>query len=119
MATPREPSTVRFFYVKNALFRVVHVDGAIGGVTPRGLIHMAVFSERPAIPQSSEQEITAQGTLGAERGKEGKEGIVRELDVDLILSKQSATDLRDWLSARLKELEGVEMEIQKVRGDKS
>ena len=38
-------------YIKSQLFRVAHVDGAIGGPTPSGQIHLAMFSERPAIPR--------------------------------------------------------------------
>src|SRR3954469_15164957 len=38
-------------YIKSSYFRVVHSTGAIGGITPEGNIHMAFFSERPAIPR--------------------------------------------------------------------
>ena len=91
------PKSLKFFYLKNAQFRVVHVDGAIGGITTRGLIHMAVYSERPAIPQAHVQDITPEGTLSQPHDSEGKEGIVRELDVDLMMTKQTAIELRDWL----------------------
>ena len=47
----RERDALRFFYIKAYNFRVVHVDGVIGGITPKGLLHLAVFSERAAIPQ--------------------------------------------------------------------
>src|SRR3989442_6878794 len=51
MTEATKPQDVTFHYIKSSQFRVVHADGIIGGVTPRGLIHIAVFSERPAIPQ--------------------------------------------------------------------
>lgn len=107
--TAREgaPQRLRFHYIKSQSFRVVHVDGALGGVTPRGLIHCAVYSERAAIPQTTEHDLSAEGRLGDVVSQEGKEGIVRELDVDLIMTMQTAIDLRDWLNARIGELENA------------
>ena len=36
MASESSAAGVRFFYIKSTLFRVIHADGALGGVTPRG-----------------------------------------------------------------------------------
>jgi hypothetical protein len=109
------PPNIRFHYLKNPQFRVVHVDGAIGGITPRGLIHCAVYSERPAIPQSTVQDVTPEGRLGDETGREGREGIVREIDVDLMLTKQAATELRDWLDKRVNELTEIEKNASRTK----
>lgn len=107
------PTKIQFFYLKNALFRTLHVDGVVGGLTPRGLIHLAVYSERPAIPQIITQGITAEGRLGEELSREGKEGIVREIDADLLMSKATAVELRNWLSDRILELD----QLQQQRGE--
>jgi hypothetical protein len=97
---------VRFHYIKGNFFRVVHVDGCIGGPTPAGLIHCATYSERPAIPQVTEHEIQETApTLGPPLSVEGKAGFVRELDVDLILSRDRAVELRDWLTNKIDELD--------------
>jgi hypothetical protein len=38
---------IEFYFEKSHLFRVIHVDGAIGAISPGNrLIHMAVFNER-------------------------------------------------------------------------
>lgn len=97
-----KPETVRFSYIKNNQFRVVHVDGAIGSLTPRGLIHCAVYSERPALPDALVYAV-ADDKLGEVRSTESREGIVREIDVDLIMTVQSAVDLRNWLNDRIDE----------------
>jgi hypothetical protein len=106
---------VRFFYIKGNHFRVVHVDGALGAVTPRGLIHCAIYSERQAIPQVAEHDFSPEEGRLSELpvSEEGKKGIVRELDIDLIMTKQTAAELRDWLAARIVQLEGIEKEMQK------
>ena len=41
-------------YIKSNLFRVVVADGAFGGLTPRGNIHIDFWSERRAIPTHCE-----------------------------------------------------------------
>ena len=99
------PSKVRFFYIKGNHFRVLHVDGALGGITPRGFLHFSVYSERPAIPQTAEHQVSIEGRLSEPLSQEGKQGIVRELDADLIMTMQTATELRDWLSKRIEQME--------------
>lgn len=105
------PPSVRFFYVKGHHFRVVHLDGVIGSLTPKGLIHCAVFNERSAIPQEQEIEITDQGRLGEVLTEEGKIGIVREVEVDLIFNKSAAVQLMNWLKDRLDEIAQIEEEV--------
>ncbi len=101
---PPFPERVQFHYIKSRFFRVIHVDGAIGTVTPNGHIHCAIYSERPAIPQASEHDVSPEGGL-SEGVPTGKEGIVREMDVDLIMNRRSAINLRDWLSRQIEQLE--------------
>jgi hypothetical protein len=113
------PPRVRFYYIKSNLFRVVHVDGAIGGITSRGLIHCSLYSERPAIPQITEHQVTAEGRIGVPVEQEGKEGIVREMDVDLIMTKRTATELRDWLSNRISDLDKLEQESAEKGGSRA
>lgn len=98
---------IRFHYVKSPSFRTVHVDGMIGGPTPNGNVHAAFFSERPAIPTSTKFEVTADGTLGSEveGGREGREGYVRELDVDCVFTVETAKRFRDWLDESIRFLE--------------
>ncbi len=109
-STKKKPSTkVEFHYIKSPSFRSVHVDGAIGGVTPRGLIHMALFSERPAIPTKTVSDVLDSGRLGEEIRdlREGKSGIAREMEVDLFLGLDTAKEIRIWLDTRIQELEAA------------
>jgi hypothetical protein len=103
---------VRFHYIKGNFFRVVHVDGVIGGWTGPGNLHIATYSERPAIPQITEHEITEPG-IGPPLKSEGKVGFVRELDVDLMLTRDRAMELRDWLTERLEEFDRLSREAMK------
>lgn len=92
---------VRFFYIKSSQFRVIHVDGVIGAPTPNGFLHFGVYSERAAFPQSSEHTLSPEGRLSPPTSEEGKRGIVRELDTDLIMNIETATELRDFLTEQI------------------
>ena len=106
-AADSAPTRVRFHYIKSNLFRAVHVDGAIGGITPAGNIHCAIYSERGAIPQTSEHPISEDGTLLPADSVDGQVGLVREMDVDLILNRRVAEDLRNWLTQKIEEFDAA------------
>jgi hypothetical protein len=97
-------TAVTFHYIKSQNFGVMHVDGIVGTITPQGLIHMAVFAERAAIPQTAVHEIDAKGTLSALPVETtSKPGIVREMSADLIFSPIVARAIANWLGDKLKE----------------
>jgi hypothetical protein len=93
---------LRFHYIKSNFFRVVHMDGALGGLTPRGYIHCAIYNERAAVPLVTEYKLV-DDVLSGEEPIEGKVGMVRELEVDLMMSRPVAEELRNWLTDRIKE----------------
>ncbi len=102
--TGHEEERVVFEYIKSAHFRVIHADGAIGAVTPNGFIHFALYSERAAIPRKLVHKIEEGGRLGAPIPEEtvAREGIVREMDVDVFVTVEVAQMLRDWLGEKIK-----------------
>jgi len=99
------PSAVKFHYIKGHAFRVIHADGVIGGITPNRGIFLSLFSERAAIPKMIELAVNADGSLGEETSREGKEGIVREVEVGIMLSRQTAKDVATWLLKQAQILE--------------
>ena len=82
-ASPR----VNFDYIKSQNFRVIHMDGALGGLTPNGHIHMSLYSERPPIPRRMVYPL-AEGQLGEEIKDERvtRDAIVREVDIDVMMT---------------------------------
>ena len=75
---------VRFHYIKSNTYRVVHVDGVYGGPTPGKLLYVSFYNERFPIPNVIEHAATDIGgdtvALGEETRREGKDGVVREID---------------------------------------
>ena len=103
--TSPPPKRIEFHYVKSNYFRVIHADGAYGGVTSRGLIHLDIFSERSPIPQKTQHEITVNGKLGKEVEKQGKSGVVREVEIGVVMNLDNAKSLVEWLNDKIAILE--------------
>ncbi len=99
------PERINFHFVKSADYRVIHVDGAHGGITPHGFVQMTLYAERQPIPQRTTHEVSS-GQVGDELTDErlGRDGPVRECEVTAILSLPTATALRDWLEKRIEQL---------------
>ena len=101
---PDQP-VVSFDYLKAPSFQSLRADGVIGGITPAGRIHMAVYSERPAIPRRLTYQITDIGELGQLLEVQSRESVVREMSADVFLDLRSAKAIRDWLTEQIEDLE--------------
>jgi hypothetical protein len=104
---------VAFDYIKSPDFKVVWADGLIGSTTPNGLIHFALYAERPAIPRRQvfafEKSAPNIGTLGAEVVEKqiSRRSIVREMSCDVFITPQVAESLANWLLKRAEELKKI------------
>lgn len=96
-----------FDFIKSEYFRVIHADGAIGGPTPQGHIHVAFYSERPPLPRRIVQPITPAGILGEAIPEKTvmRDAIVREVDVDVMMTYPVALQLHQWLGQKLEDLQ--------------
>jgi hypothetical protein len=113
MATPQLPSKITFHYIKSHLFRVIHAEGAIGGLTPSREIFFSLFNERGALPQSIEYSISPDGKLGEESRREGKTGIVRETEIGILITAENAKKLSDFLLEQIKLIQESQPETAK------
>jgi hypothetical protein len=104
-ATPPERESITFDYLKSNYFRVVRVNGVVGGIAPNGDIHMAVWNQRSPYPRQVVHAITADGELGPEISRTTREtDIVRELEAGLVFDASMARAIIKWLETRLSEL---------------
>jgi hypothetical protein len=98
--------TVTYHQIKSGLYRNIFVDGLWFGVTPGGLVHVAVYSERSPIPT----EITMQIALDSSTADEDRtkrvvrEGVFRELEAGLIMTPENARLFGQWLIMKSDEL---------------
>lgn len=103
---PEVHGTICFHYIKSNQFRVIHVDGIYGGITPNGrFIQADIFSERSPIPQKLECKLSDNGTVGAIVKREQKDGIVREVEAELLIDISTAKQIIEWMENKIKEHE--------------
>jgi hypothetical protein len=108
------PKKVRYHYLKSNAFRSIHADGVFGGVTPRLTIAATFFNERNPLPDQTVHEVKEDGTLGDEIKGERivRDGIVRELEANIIMDVAFAKVLVDWLSQKISFIENAMKEAQ-------
>ncbi len=98
---------LRIEYQKSHSFRVIHADGAYGGTSPRLQLFIAFYSERFPIPKVLTYEASDGGAprqeIVAER--ESKEGVIREVEVGIMLDINAAKGFATWLNQQVAELE--------------
>ena len=108
---PREErATVTFEFTQSQHHRVIHVDGAWGGITAQGLIAMDFFSEYKSPPDSIRFQFEV-GKPATELARVGGDAFIREREVTAILNLQTATAIRDWLNQKIGELDALNKEL--------
>ena len=107
---PKAPKLeeVEFDFIKSNFFRVIKADGAFGGLAPNGTFHMALYSERVAIPTKIFHEVEA-GGLGPEirEKRQVRKAIVRELEVDVAMDIAQVIVLRNWLNEKIAQFQQI------------
>jgi len=87
-----------FRYIFDDLYNPVYVNGAYGGLSPRGEIVMNFFLERTGLPYSQTHAVGDDGTLGKVVGKEPEDQVVvRFVTTGIVLSTESAKTIHKWL----------------------
>ena len=102
---------MKFKYIFTYDYNPVYVNGAHGGVSPRGDLVVNFYLERQPLPNSVSHEITAAGTIGPETVTDPSDlsrSLVRHVTNGVVLNYQTAHDLHYWLGEKLKEMEALE-----------
>lgn len=107
MTEKTKKQTVSFSYKISPNFTMYPVDGAHGGLTPKGEIIMNVFHERHAIPKKTVYEINPNGSLGEIVEKEEKKSIIRDVPFGLSMSPKTARGLAKWLTEKADEFDKI------------
>ena len=108
-----QDKNIRFHFKKSNLFRVVHADGAWGGLTPELDVFFTLYNSRPPIPEILVHPVQEDGTLGPDIPalNVSKDGIVREVEVGIIMKPQHVQALIDFLKGRLEQLEKIQAQV--------
>ncbi|ABB31700.1 hypothetical protein GeomeDRAFT_0223 [Geobacter metallireducens RCH3] len=116
---------VTFKYIFTYDYNPAYVNGAHGGVSPRGDLVVNFYLERPPLPNEITHEINPNGTVGAETAVEPDDfaqSLVRFVPSGIVLNHQTARELHHWLGEKVREMEAIEqhksaMRTQQGEGD--
>jgi hypothetical protein len=97
-------SKMPIHFIKSSQFRVVHATGVWYGGDSQQNLHLTFFNERTPIPKKVILILNQQGLIVSEdeSQREAKQGVVREMEVDIVLSVQAALDLHKTLGDNLR-----------------
>ncbi|MCM2357859.1 MAG: hypothetical protein NDI77_06900 [Geobacteraceae bacterium] len=101
----------KFKYIFTYDYNPVYVNGAHGGVTPRGELVVNFYQERQPLPNSITQEVNPNGTIGSEVAVEPEDlnrSLVRFVSNGVVVTYQTARELHYWLGEKIKEMETME-----------
>lgn len=98
--------TLTFHMQKGNLFRVVYCDGVWVSSSTTGGVEFLFYTERPPIPQQVTYSISG-GGLGEEIKQKRviKDGMVREIEVGVILPELVLETMYYWLKDRFDKTE--------------
>lgn len=93
------PKRIKFDYLKSNYHREILVEGAHGGLTPKGHLQMSVFNERRPIPKQTVHPVTEDGTIGLEILDErlSRDSIIRSVEATLLMDIPTAKIIYEWL----------------------
>jgi len=97
-----------FEHTKSPDYRKIYVNGAWGGVTPKGELNFELFQEKHVLPEKIVHAINPDGTLGRELAREpGTEVPVvqREAQAYVTMSIDSARSIANWMLEKVKDFE--------------
>jgi len=110
--TSQSNKEIEFHYLKTNNYRSYHVDGVFGGITPNGNIYMELFLERGPTPRSVLHEFNSDGSLGKELSRQGKTGLIREVEAGVVLNPATAEAIRSWLAQKIQLLQSRASEVE-------
>lgn len=102
---------ITFKYLFAEDYNPVYVNGAHGGISPRGELVVHFYLERPGVPVSITHEVNPNGTIGAELDEvpsDFKQTLYRAVESGVVMNYESARTFHAWLGERLKEMEAVQ-----------
>jgi len=83
---------------------VAHANGVWFGSDPQGNLHLTFYSERTPIPKTMVLKLSDQGQIIGEdeTKREGKQGIVREMEIDIVMSPDAASAFYEMFGQNIK-----------------
>ncbi|MBU1087989.1 MAG: hypothetical protein KKD05_10815 [Candidatus Omnitrophica bacterium] len=102
-----EKKVIDVHYLKTLAYRSYQVDGIFGGITPKGKLYCELFIERSVTPKKTTHEILPDSRIGKEISREGKEGLIREIECGMTFDIETAKAIKTWLEKKIKDYDEI------------
>ena len=99
---------IQFKYVIPEQLPDCYTNGAFGGVTPRGEIHIHFYSERNPVPKEAVASIEKKdGSIKKIEEITGSD-VIRLVQASLVMDVNTAVSIRNWLDDRIKNVHEIQ-----------
>jgi len=108
---PAKNPEFTFKYIFPYDYNPVYINGAHGGVTPRGELVVNFYQERQPLPNAMTHELNPNGTIGREVAVEPDDlnrSLVRFVSSGVVVNYQTAREFHFWLGEKIREMEALE-----------
>lgn len=100
------PETARLLYTEGENYKTVYANGVYGKLLNQGELYLDFFQEFPPDPDEEVYKITEEGKAGEmisrePSGSENHLTLVREKQVRVIISGETAKNFYNWLGNKL------------------
>lgn len=107
--------SLTFKYVLPDNLRDFYINGAYGGLTPRGEISMHLYCERNPMPINMTHTINKNGSLSKTTTSEYGADVIRLVQSSVIMDVGTAIAIRDWLDDKISEAKKIEEKALKEK----
>lgn len=104
-------SELRFKYIFPKDYNPVYVNGAYGGVGPRGELLVNFYLERSPVPNEEVRTIGTDGSIGEQVSVEPEnlqKTIVRYIEYGIVMNYENAKMIHEWLGKHLEQMEALQ-----------
>jgi hypothetical protein len=108
---PDKNPNFKFKYIFTYDYNPVYINGAHGGISPRGELVVNFYQERAPLPNAITHELNPNGTIGSEVAVEPEDlhrSLVRFVTNGVVVNYQTARELHAWLGEKIREMETME-----------
>jgi hypothetical protein len=110
MSKSSNDASVSFKYIFTYDYNPVYVNGAHGGVSPRGELVANFYLERQPLPNEITHAISKEGAIGDITAVEPDDlhsSLVRYVPCGIVLNYDNACNLHQWLGDKIAEMERI------------
>jgi hypothetical protein len=113
-SAPDNPTKIGIYYQRSRHYRTIHADGAQLGVTPRAAIQFTLFTDQRPMPEFVLHQINPDGNLGEVIEEAKKEGVIREVEANVVMDVATATSFVEKLQGVLEQIKSLQAKAQQA-----